>query len=303
MQSPAGFLFTLASYSCWGLFPFYFHALAGVRADEIVAHRILWSLLLVAALLFAAGRWKTVLAALCSPRTLGVFACSAFLTCANWGIYVYAIVSGQTLEASLGYFINPLVSVAIGAILLHESLSRGKWIAVLIAAAGVVWLTVRAGGVPWLGLGLAFSFAFYGLIRKIAPLGSLEGLAMETAILAPFALGYLVWLDGASGLAFLEGTWNERMLLMAAGPITTVPLLLFASGVRRIAYSTVGIIQYVSPTMVFLIGLFCFGEAFDLPRFIGFCVIWCAVALFVADTLIALARSRRRRNRQAAGEA
>ena len=300
MQSPAGFLFTLASYICWGLFPFYFHALAGVRADEIVAHRILWSLLLVAALLFAAGRWKTVLAALCSPRTLGVFACSAFLTCANWGIYVYAIVTGRTIEASLGYFINPLVSVAIGALVLRERLSRPKLAAVLIAFAGVAWITLRAGGVPWLGLGLAFSFAFYGLIRKIAPLGSLEGLAMETIVLAPFALAYLFWLqESGAGLAFLSDGWGMRLTLIAAGPITTIPLLLFASGVRRIALSTVGIIQYVSPSMVFLIGLFCFGEPFDLPRFVGFCIIWAAVIVFVAASVREMIRRRRIRNENA----
>jgi chloramphenicol-sensitive protein RarD len=292
-RSPFGFLCTLASYVCWGMFPFYFHALQSVRADEIVAHRIVWSLALVTLLLLAAGRWRAVASALASPRMLAVFSCSAFLTCANWGIYVYAIVTGQTLEASLGYFINPLVSVAIGALVLRERLSAPKLAAVLIAFAGVAWITLRAGGVPWLGLGLAFSFAFYGLIRKIAPLGSLEGLAMETIVLTPPALVYLFWLHGEAGLSFLAGGWDARLLLMAAGPITTIPLLLFAAGVRRIRYSTVGIIQYVSPTIVFLIGLFSFGEPFDTDRFIGFCVIWCAVLIFVAASLAELARHRR----------
>lgn len=276
-----GVLFTLAAYLLWGLFPLYFHALQDVSALEILAHRIVWSLVVTAAILMALRRGEWIRGLVKEPRTLAIFTGSALLIGLNWGTYVYSIVSGQTIEASLGYFINPLMSVAL-------------------AAAGVLYITISTGTAPFLGLVLAASFALYGLIRKLAPLGSLEGMALENVILAPFALGYMFWLLERGELLFATEGWDVKTLLLLAGPITTIPLLLFASGVRRIPYSTVGIIQYVSPTIVFLLGRFAFGEPFSVEMMTGFVLIWTAVVVFTVDTVRTTARLRREINRRAA---
>lgn len=270
-----GVLFTLAAYLLWGLFPLYFHALQDVSALEILAHRIVWSLVVTAAILMALRRGEWIRGLVKEPRTLAIFTGSALLIGLNWGTYVYSIVSGQTIEASLGYFINPLMSVALGALFLGERLSKAQLGAVALAAAGVLYITISTGTAPFLGLVLAASFALYGLIRKLAPLGSLEGMALENVILAPFALGYMFW-------------------LLERGE------LLFASGVRRIPYSTVGIIQYVSPTIVFLLGRFAFGEPFSVEMMTGFVLIWTAVVVFTVDTVRTTARLRREINRRAA---
>lgn len=229
-----GVLFTLAAYLLWGLFPLYFHALQDVSALEILAHRIVWSLVVTAAILMALRRGEWIRGLVKEPRTLAIFTGSALLIGLNWGTYVYSIVSGQTIEASLGYFINPLMSVALGALFLGERLSKAQLGAVALAAAGVLYITISTGTAPFLGLVLAASFALYGLIRKLAPLGSLEGMALENVILAPFALGYMFWLLERGELLFATEGWDVKTLLLLAGPITTIPLLLFASGVRRI---------------------------------------------------------------------
>ena len=280
-----GILFTLGAYICWGLFPFYFHALQSVGAVEILAHRILWSLVIVAGILLVLRRGAWIKSVVSQPKVLGLFTLSALLIGCNWGAYVYAIVSDRTIEASLGYFVNPLMSVAIGALFLGERLSRWQWMAVALAATGVIWITIQTGTAPFLGLFLAASFAFYGLIRKIAPLGSLEGMALESVLLAPLALGYMLWLNADGQLVFANSGWDMKAMLLLAGPISTIPLLLFASGVRRIPYSTVGIIQYISPTIVFFIGLYAFGESFSVDMFVGFVFIWCAVIVFTVDSI------------------
>ncbi|MCF0253339.1 MAG: EamA family transporter RarD, partial [Duodenibacillus sp.] len=227
-------------------------------------------------------------------KTMLAFACSSVLIAANWGTFVYAVVIGRTLEASLAYFINPLMSVALGSLALKERLRPAQKLAVFIAALAVAWLAVAAGQVPWLGLAMAATFALYGLIRKVAPLGSLEGLALETLLLAPAALGYLAWLQAQGEMAFANAALGMQCYIAAAGPITAAPLLLFASAVRRIAYSTAGIIQYVSPTLQFAIGVFLFKEPFSQSMLAGFAVIWTAVAIFTADSLL-FARSARRK--------
>lgn len=293
-----GVLFTLAAYLLWGLFPLYFHALQDVSALEILAHRIVWSLVVTAAILMALRRGEWIRGLVKEPRTLAIFTGSALLIGLNWGTYVYSIVSGQTIEASLGYFINPLMSVALGALFLGERLSKAQLGAVALAAAGVLYITISTGTAPFLGLVLAASFALYGLIRKLAPLGSLEGMALENVILAPFALGYMFWLLERGELLFATEGWDVKTLLLLAGPITTIPLLLFASGVRRIPYSTVGIIQYVSPTIVFLLGRFAFGEPFSVEMMTGFVLIWTAVVVFTVDTVRTTARLRREINRR-----
>ena len=221
-----------------------------------------------------------------------VFTASALLVGANWGIYVYSIVSGRTIEASLGYFINPLVSMILGAAFLHEQLGRVQAAAVAIAAAGVAWITWSEGVAPVLGLGLALTFGLYGLIRKIAPLGSLEGFSLETMILAPLALLWIWHLDAGGELAFAAADLSTQLLLVAAGPVTAVPLLLFAAGVRLIPYSTTAIIQYVSPSIVFLIGVFAFGEPFGAGKLAGFALIWIAVALFLGEIFVVSRRMR-----------
>ena len=297
-----GVFYTLSAYVLWGLFPFYFHALNDIGALEILAHRIVWSLVFVALILIVLKRGAWIRDVLRRPKTLLIFTATSALIACNWGTYVYAIVSGRTLEASLGYFVNPLMSVALGAFFLRERLRRAQLAAVALAACGVLWITWQTGTAPLLGLAMAGSFAVYGLLRKIAPLGSLEGMALESSMLFPAAALYLGWLCGSGTLVFAEASPSLRGLLMLAGPITTIPLLLFASGVRMISYSTVGIIQYVSPTIVFFIGLFIFGEPFSLDLFIGFVLIWTAVAVFAGESLLFARRIRREVNRRAAEE-
>lgn len=287
-----GIFCTFAAYILWGLFPFYFHALADIGALEILAHRVVWSLLFIVLVILVMRRTAWLKAALTSPRILLIFTASALLVGANWGTYVYAIVTDRTIEASLGYFINPLVSILLSAVFLREKLRPAQKIAVGLAAVGVLWISWVKGVPPFLGLALAFTFGVYGLIRKIAPLGSIEGLTLESLILTPIALLWLGYLGSTGELAFAEASGTTQLLLIATGPITAIPLLLFASGVRSIPYSTSAIIQYVSPSMVFLIGVFAFNEPFTLEMLIGFLFIWTAVALFLGETVLMQRRQR-----------
>ena len=298
-MSPYGILCTFIAYIMWGLFPFYFHALSGIGALEILAHRVVWSLVFIVLVIIAMRRTAWVRPALTNRRVMLVFTASALLVGANWGTYVYAIVSNHTIEASLGYFINPLVTILISSIFLRERLRGVQKAAVALAAVGVAWITVTKGVPPYLGLALALTFAFYGLIRKIAPLGSVEGLTLESLILTPLALGWLGWLTLQGELAFTQVSTTTELLLVAAGPITAVPLLFFAAGVRLLPYSTTAVIQYVSPSMVFLIGVFAFDEPFTLPMLVGFLFIWAGVALFLGETWIVSKRERSAARREA----
>lgn len=208
---------------------------------------------------------------------------SSALITANWSTYTYAIVTNQTLEASLGYFMNPLVSVLLGTVFLKEKLNKAQMLAIIFACAGVMWVTFKQGEFPALGLTLALTFGFYGLVRKMAPLGSLEGLTLETAFAFPVALLATFYFAGNGDLTFVNGTGWDKFWLIAAGPITTIPLILFAYGLKQVRYSTVGFIQYLSPTMVFFIGLFFFGEELQVDRLIGFILIWAGVLIFVGE--------------------
>ena len=279
---PFGILATFAAYFLWGLFPLYFHALQGIGALEILAHRIIWSLVFITIVVVAMRRTAWLKGALMTPKVLGVFCLSA-----------------RTIEASLGYFINPLVSIALGSLFLRERLRRPQQAAVVLAGVGVLWITWTTGVAPWLGLMLAVTFGLYGLIRKIAPLGSLEGMVLESLLLTPAAAAWLWFLWSDHELAFISADLTTQILLVAAGPVTAVPLLFFASGVRRIPYSTSAVIQYVSPTMVFLIGVFAFGEPFSKGMLVGFLIIWAAVALFLGEMLL-FARRCRNEAREAA---
>jgi chloramphenicol-sensitive protein RarD len=281
-----GILSAALAFLCWGLFPLYFHAIDEVPPLQILAHRMIWSLLFLLVVLTVRRQWGWLRLAR-QPRVLGVFAASACLLSVNWLIYIWSVNNGHVIEASLGYFINPLVNIMFGFLLLKERLRRAQWLAIGVAALGVAWLTWQAGTIPWIALALAASFGGYGLMRKTAPLGALEGLSFETMVLFPLAAVYVSWLTVHGQNAFINTPSNAtRALLMAAGPITAIPLLLFASGARRIPLSVLGLLQYLSPTLQFLIGVALFHEVFTAERLVGFVLIWIALVLFALEGVL-----------------
>jgi len=282
----SGILSAALAFFCWGLFPLYFHAIGEVPPLQILAHRMLWSLLFLLIVLAVRRQWAW-LGIVRQPRVFGSFVASALLLSVNWLIYIWAVNNGHVIEASLGYFITPLVNIMFGMVLLKERLRRPQWMALGVAALGVAWLTWQAGTVPWIALALAASFGGYGLLRKTAALGALEGLSFETMVLFPVAAGYVIWLSIHGENAFLNTPSNTtRLLLVAAGPITAIPLLLFAAGARRIPLSVVGLLQYLAPTLQFLLGVWLFHEPFTADRLVGFVLIWLALALFAAEGLL-----------------
>ncbi len=278
-----GIAYATLAYTAWGLFPLYFRQLAAVPAVEVIAHRTLWSLVFVALVLLVRRQGAWVGAALRRPRLVGVFALSALLLAANWLVYVWAVNHGHVLDASLGYFILPLLNVALGYVVLHERPRRAQWVAVAIAALGVLWLTVQAGQMPWIGLAIAFTFGGYGLLRKMAPLGALEGLALETALLTPLAVGLLAWWAWQGTAVWAHAGAGELLWLVSTGPITAVPLLLFAAGARRIPLATLGLLQYIAPSLQFLSGVWLLGEAVQPLRLVGFALIWVALVLYTLE--------------------
>ena len=277
---PAGLASAALAYVCWGLFPLYFHRIAQVDAFEVILHRSVWSLAFVWLILAATRRGAWLRPCLRQPRQLGRFVLSALLLTANWTIYVWSVNHGHVLEASLGYFINPLVNVMLGTWLLHERPRRWQWVAVAVAGAGVVWLTASVGRPPWIALSLAFSFGFYGLLRKTAALGALEGLALETLVLAPLAVPALVWLSLAGGGALAHADASLVGWLLFSGPLTAIPLLLFAFGARRVTLATMGVLQYLAPTLQYILGVYWFHEALDPHRLAGFVLIWAALVIY-----------------------
>lgn len=288
-----GMLYALAAYVLWGVFPVYFKAVAAVPALEILANRIVWSLVLVAVLLTALRQWRWLPAVARTPRALRWFVASATLVSVNWGLYIWAVNAGQVVDASLGYFINPLVNVTIGALLLRERLRNAQWAAASLAAGGVAWLTAQAGQLPWIGLVLAFSFAGYGLLRKKAPLGAIKGFSVEVMLLVPLAGAYLLWLAAQGANHFVQGPLSLQALLALSGPITAVPLLLFAASARRIPFSTLGLLQYVAPTLQLMLGVWLYHEPFGGTKLVGYGMVWVALALFTADSLWSAWRGRR----------
>ncbi|HEV8689916.1 MAG TPA: EamA family transporter RarD [Ideonella sp.] len=281
---PSGLLAAALSYALWGLFPLYFRQVADVPALEIVLHRSVWSLVFVLLLLALQRRWAWVAEVVKQPRTLAVFGASALLLSTNWLVYVWAVNNDHVMEASLGYFINPLVNVALGVLVLHERLRTVQRWALGVAAVGVGWLTWTAGVPPWIALALAVSFGFYGLLRKTAPLGALEGLALETALLAPLAIPSLAWLSWHGG-ALASADASTWAWLLFAGPLTAVPLLLFANGARRVTMATLGLLQYLAPTIQFGLAVWVFHEPLKPERLVGFVLIWVALALYSAESL------------------
>jgi len=279
-------LYAIASYVLWGLFPIYFKALeAEVPPVDIVAHRIVWSFLFLLIVLTVRKQWAWVGPMLRQPRVIGGFVASALLLTANWTTYIWAVNNNHIVEASLGYFINPMVSVALGLVFLRERPRPLQWLAIAIAAGAVLWLTWQAGHPPWIALTLAVTFGGYGLLRKTASLGALPGLALETALVLPLALAFLAYTSLQDHNTFSSASTSTKWLLVAAGPITSIPLLMFAAGARRIPLSLVGVLQYITPSLQLLFGVWLYGEELDGNRLNGFILIWCALALYSAEGL------------------
>ncbi len=280
-----GIFYAFGAHLCWSFFSIYFKLLGEIPSFEVLLHRMVWSLFFIIGVLVYLRRKAWILPTLKSPKTILTFAASATLLSINWFTYIWAVQSGRVVDASLGYFINPLVNVLLGVVFLHERLRPSQWIAISLAAGGVLWLTLQQGQPPWVSLVLAFSFATYGLIRKTAPLGALEGLATETLLLFPFAVSAMIWLIAKGHSGFLHATPGIQFLLLLAGPITSIPLLLFAAGARRISMTTLGLMQYVNPTIVLLLGVLLWHEPFSHNRLIGFVLIWTALALYSIEAL------------------
>jgi chloramphenicol-sensitive protein RarD len=270
--------------------PAYIKAVRAAPVVELLCHRVVWALAFLLVISWRQGQLRALRSALRSGRVLAILAASTTLLAVNWLVYIWAVVNGRVLEASLGYYINPLVNVLLGVVILGERLERPVQIAVGIAAAGVLWLALHFGEFPWIPLVLANSFGLYGLMRKLAPVGALAGLTVETALLLPLTGGYLVWAIASGRAAFLAGDPSLDVLLLLGGPVTAVPLLFFAAAARRLPLTTLGFLQYLSPTLQFLLAVFAYGESFDRTRAVAFACIWTAVALFAAHS--ARARDR-----------
>lgn len=274
-----------AAYFLWGVFPIYFKTLAFAPPVEILAHRVVWALVVLVPVVLWQRLGGQLRAALRPGRGLLFLVASALLIAANWLVYIFAVLSGRILEGSFGYFINPLISVLLGVLFLGERLDRPTWLAVGFAAAGVAYITIAAGQLPWISLVVAVTFGGYGLVRKVAPVGAVAGLTVETLLLFPLALGYLAFAGHAGTLAFGSGDRGQDLLLLLAGPLTVIPLLLFTGAARRLPLSMLGLLQYIAPTLQLGVGALVYGEPFSRSRAIGFGLIWTGLAIFVARTL------------------
>jgi chloramphenicol-sensitive protein RarD len=281
-----GILYGIGAYALWGFFPIYWKLLQDVSALELIGHRIAWSFLMLLAVIFIARQWTEFRSAL-NTRTFLIYSVASVLIGGNWLMYVWAVNAGHIVETSLGYFINPLLSVFLGLLILREKLRPAQWVPILIAFAGVTYLTVTFGRLPWIALTLAFSFGFYGLMKKLAPLSSLHGLTLETGILFLPALAYMIVLEINGTAAFLHTGLIPDLLMIGAGVVTTIPLLMFASAAKRIPLTTVGVLQYLAPTIQFLIGVFVYQEPFDRTRLIGFSLVWLALIIFWVENYLA----------------
>jgi chloramphenicol-sensitive protein RarD len=293
-RARAGILMGLGAYFLWGVLPLYFKAIGHVPALEIVSHRILWSLFFLAALATLWKRWPAIRAAVTSAKIAAILLVTAALIGVNWLVYIYAVVTGHVLEGSLGYYLNPLVNVLLGTILLKEKLTGFQKGAVALAAAGVAVLAAGAGDALWISLTLAASFALYGFIRKVAPVDAIEGLAIESAFLAPLAIGWILWLQQGGQGHFLADRTTD-LLLVLGGAVTAIPLLLFTAAAKRLPYSTLGFLQYVAPSMQFLLAVLAFGEPLTTAHIVCFAAIWTALAIFVVEGI----RSGRRASLEA----
>jgi len=281
-----GILFGIGAYALWGFFPLYWKQLHDVPALQLLGHRVGWSFLLLIVFILVTRQWTDFRANL-TKRTFLIYTVAAVLIAVNWLTYVWAVNAEFIVETSLGYFINPLLSVLMGVILLREKLRPAQWIPIGLAAAGVIYLTVIYGQLPWIALTLAFSFGFYGLVKKIAPLNSLFGLTLETGILFLPALAYLSFVGINDTGAFLHTGLTSDLLMVGAGVVTTIPLLMFASAARQIPLTVVGLLQYIAPTIQFLLGVLVYKEPFDQSHLIGFGIVWIALVIFWVENYLA----------------
>lgn len=279
-----GLFAAIAAYALWGVFPLYWYLLREVPSLQIIAHRVIWCAVFVVGFLLLRDGTSWLRRALAGKRVLPMLAVSSLLISANWGIYIWAVTHERVVDASLGYFINPLVSVLLGVLVLRERLNAVQWAAVGLAGIGVLWLAVVHGEPPWIALALAGSFSVYGLIRKIAAVDAVPGLAIESLLLLLPALVWLGWAELQGVGAFGHGFWSQDALLVFGGALTALPLIGFAYGARRIPYSMVGLLQYISPTLQLIVGVALLGEAFDRLQAIGFACIWVALAIYAADS-------------------
>jgi chloramphenicol-sensitive protein RarD len=271
------------SYAFWGFFPIYWKALAGLSPLQLICHRIVWSFLILAVMVAGSPELPVLWRSLRSPRTIGIYAVAAVAIATNWLIFVWAVGASQIVQISLGYFINPLLSVVRGMAVFHERLRRLQWVSVSLAACGVLYLTIALGALPWIALVLAATFGTYGLMKKLAPLGPVQGLAFETGILFAPAAVYLIVEQLAGRGAFMHAGPLRNILMVVSGPITALPLLMFAAGVRRIPLSLVGMLQYINPTLQIAIGVLLYSEPFTRVQFIGFGLVWSALVLFAVE--------------------
>jgi len=290
-SNKGGIQLGLTAYLLWGVLPLYFKLLEHVPATEIVAHRIIWSVILLGLLATLWRRWSAIRAALTNPRVMMTLFATSCLIAVNWLVYIYAITSGHLLEGSLGYYLNPLVNVLFGVVLLKERLTRAQTFACLLAGAGVAVMAVGAGSGIWMSLTLALSFASYGFLRKIAPVDALEGLWVETLILAPAALFWVFHVQAQGTAAFGHQGWLTDALLILGGGVTALPLLLFTAAAKRLPYSTLGFLQYIAPSLQFLLAVLVFGEPFGTAKAVCFGAIWTALLIFSVEGL-RLARAR-----------
>ncbi|MFZ5822165.1 MAG: EamA family transporter RarD [Chloroflexota bacterium] len=274
-----GLLYALGAYGLWGLFPIYWKFVKHVPALQVIGHRIVWSFVLLFIVILATDQW-TRLRSLLTRRVLAVYLLTGLLLSVNWLIYVWGVNAGYIVETSLGYFINPLISVLLGVFFLRERLRPVQWLPLGLATAGVLYLTFTYGRLPWIAISLAFSFGLYGLVKKLAPLGSLHGLTLETGMVFAPAVAYLLFAEIQGDGHFLRDGLATDLFLIGAGLVTTVPLLMFASAVQRIPLTMVGLMQYIAPTIQFLIGVLVYKEPFDQARLIGFGMVWVALVIF-----------------------
>jgi len=275
-----GIWFAIGAYFLWGILPVYWKWLETVPAIQVIGHRIIWSFVLLAVILSVSRQWKAFRAAAMTRRVIFIYLLSAILLTINWLTYVWAVEAGFIVETSLGYFINPLLSVLLGVVFLRERLRPWQYVPIGLATIGVIYVALSYGHFPWIALTLAISFGLYGLVKKTAPLGSLYGLTLETGLAFLPALAYLSLMDRQGTGAFLHTTLSQNLLMIGTGVITTVPLLMFASAAQTIPLSMVGILQYIAPTLQFLLGVFVYREPFNLSLFIGFSFVWMALILF-----------------------
>lgn len=287
-DSPKGFAFALSAYFLWGFLPLFMKAISHIPAPEIIAHRIIWSIPVAGVVLVATGRTADLKVALKSPRTLAMAALTASIITINWGIYVWSIAAGRALESALGYYINPLFSVFLGAVLLREKLSVSQWVAIGLAVCAVAILTIEAGGLPWVSLGLAISWGFYAFFRKTLPVGPNQGFLLEVMLLSVPAMAYIGYVETQGQGHFGDTGIADVLWLLACGLVTAVPLILYANGAKLLRLSTIGIMQYIAPTMIFVIAVFVFKEPFGLSKLVAFAFIWAALVVFTWPMLRAL---------------